>query len=248
MPPQVGEQRGAGAPLFAPIARQNVPERIREVMLESIRSGDLKSGQVVPSERRLADEFGVARATVREAMQGLITLGVIEKRGNGFYVLGDRLPALDLNGLDRTKRLVEDLFEMRAMIEVPLIKLVVERASDHELDQIMDFALATQKSTGLLEYRKCDKAFHWAIAKAGRNAIFSEIYEKVWEAQFSHSEFETLLESQANVPILEQMNRDSGEAHVRIAHALATRDADAAAAKIVEYLDQIRERILKGML
>ena len=72
---------------FEPLARETLSAQIRDQLLERILSGALAPGVRVPSERDLSEQFRVARTSVREAMQGLLSLGVIERRGNRSYVV-----------------------------------------------------------------------------------------------------------------------------------------------------------------
>ena len=71
-----------GEVAFEPIERETVSTKIREQLLQRITTGELAPGDQVPSERELAERFQVARSSVREAMQGLVSLGVVRRRGN----------------------------------------------------------------------------------------------------------------------------------------------------------------------
>src|SRR5258706_11617587 len=114
-------------PRFEPIERQTVSEGIRDALLESIRSGALPPGSRLPSERSLCEEFGVARTSVREAIQGLVSLGAIVKRANRPYV-AEQLPGMQLAGRDDRKRHLEELVEVRRIVEVPIARLTAARA------------------------------------------------------------------------------------------------------------------------
>src|ERR1700693_6387779 len=93
-------------PRFGPIERQTVSEGIRDALLESMRSGALPPGSRLPSERALCEEFGVARTSVREAIQGLVSVGAIVRRANRPYV-AEQLPGMELAGHDDRKRHLE---------------------------------------------------------------------------------------------------------------------------------------------
>ena len=77
---------------FEPIERRTVSAVIRDRLVEAIRSGQLLPGDAVPSERSLCEQFGVARTSVREAIQGLVTAGVLAAIGprspSGYPVSG----------------------------------------------------------------------------------------------------------------------------------------------------------------
>ena len=80
---------------FEPVSRRTISSEIRDRLLEAIRTGELIPGDPLPSERVLCQEFGVARTSVREAIQGLVTAGYLERRGNR-PVVAEMLPTLDL--------------------------------------------------------------------------------------------------------------------------------------------------------
>src|SRR3546814_19539914 len=110
---------------FVPITRRTLSEEVRSALLESIHAGELPSGSQMPSERTLCDQFGVARTSVREAIQGLVSLGVVERRGNRTYVT-ELMPDVTLG--DARKRSVTDIFEVRCLVEVPLAEPAARRA------------------------------------------------------------------------------------------------------------------------
>lgn len=76
---------------FEQVARRSVPDAVVDQLLSGIVSGELPAGRPLPSERRLAEELGVSRPTVREALQRLAHTGLIEVRqGDGTMVLDYR--------------------------------------------------------------------------------------------------------------------------------------------------------------
>ena len=93
---------------FEPIARETVSTKIRAQLLRRITTGELAPGAQIPSERDLAEQFQVARTSVREAMQGLVSLGVIDRRGNRSYV-AEHLPEVILHGGELTSHLLHSV-------------------------------------------------------------------------------------------------------------------------------------------
>ncbi|MEM8621458.1 MAG: GntR family transcriptional regulator, partial [Actinomycetota bacterium] len=114
---------------FEPITRETLSSQIRDQLLDKIVTGAIEPGGRVPSERALSEQFGVARTSVREAMQGLLSLGVIERRGNRSFVV-EHLPDLTLDNEDDRKEFVRQLFETRRLLEIPIIELAAARATD----------------------------------------------------------------------------------------------------------------------
>ncbi|HTH06755.1 MAG TPA: GntR family transcriptional regulator, partial [Ilumatobacteraceae bacterium] len=109
---------------FGPVTRQTVAEQVRARLAERIASGELAPGSPVPAERSLSEQFGVARTSVREALQGLVSLGVVERRGNRMYV-AEHLPEVVFaspadSAADSRKQFVVQLFETRRVLELPI--------------------------------------------------------------------------------------------------------------------------------
>src|SRR6056297_3920013 len=128
---------------FEPVERRTVAEEIRERLLGSILAGDLAPGTRLPSERVLCDDFGVARTSVREAIQGLVSIGAIERRGNRAFVV-EHLPDVEVSTADHDdrKEFVRRLFETRRVIEIPIGELTACRATEAERAEILRLAEA----------------------------------------------------------------------------------------------------------
>src|SRR5689334_14692779 len=74
---------------LTPVRPQKLGERVAAQLLEQVRSGRLAPGDRMPSERELMAAFAVGRSTVREALNGLALLGVVDIRhGQGAFVVG----------------------------------------------------------------------------------------------------------------------------------------------------------------
>lgn len=69
--------------------RQTLVEQVRDLILEDLAGGDLKTGDQLPNEDELAQRFEVSRATIREAVRGLLEVGYLtRKHGRGTFVTG----------------------------------------------------------------------------------------------------------------------------------------------------------------
>ena len=121
---------------FEPVSRRTVAEEIREAIGIRIREGSLAPGSQLPSERDLCEQFGVARTSVREAMQGLVTLGVVERRGNRTYVV-EHLPNVQLDGTDGVKRRVRPgMGRCQGGFCGPLVLQIIARETGKSLEQV----------------------------------------------------------------------------------------------------------------
>jgi GntR family transcriptional repressor for pyruvate dehydrogenase complex len=234
-------------PRFVPIERQTVSEGIRDALLESIRSGALLPGSRLPSERSLCEEFGVARTSVREAIQGLVSLGVITKRANRPYV-AEQLPGMSLGlavtGQADRKRRLEELVEVRRIVEVPIARLAATRAEPADRARIRAIARSLTPEMSLDDYRRAARAFHVAVARACGNETLAELYGKVLDAQFNSSALDSLLDSSSNVWLVKQVIFDSAKPYNEIADAIFDGNAERAIAAVERHLGQVEQQLI----
>src|SRR5258705_2223729 len=78
---------------ISPVRRMRVPEEIVDQIRGLIASGDLRPGDQLPSERELAEQFQVSRASIREALTAMQVMGLLERSriGGGLSAPGHRL-------------------------------------------------------------------------------------------------------------------------------------------------------------
>ena len=159
-------------------------ERPAEVVFRRIRAliteGKLKPNEQLPSERQLAERFGLNRSHIREALQRLEFYGLIRTRRNiGAYVTQSGVRAMegifsDVLALDRHQ--VAALTETRWVIEVQLARFAAERATD---DDLRDLRGAHEEFRGEVEAGRSgieqDLQFHLKIADAARNPVLRSL-------------------------------------------------------------------------
>lgn len=165
--------------------KKSLSELIEDRLYDIIASGDkYHLGDRLPSENNLSVELGVSRTTLREAMRSLVTQGILEtRRGSGTYVVGnhERAAAESANSLRRLKGRLQDLYEVRLMIEPQAAYLAAQRASEQEIKKII--ALGEQEEPvlrtameneidpqSIKEWSAIDRAFHEAIIQAAKNS------------------------------------------------------------------------------
>ena len=233
-------------PRFEPIERQTVSEGIRDALLESIRSGALPPGARLPSERSLCEEFGVARTSVREAIQGLVSVGAIVKRANRPYV-AEQLPG-QLADHDDRRRHLEELVEVRRVVEVPIARLSATRADADDRARIRSIARSLTPEMSLTDFRRTARAFHAAVARACGNETLAEIYGKVLDAQFDSSALDSLLDSRSNVWLVKQVIFDSAKTYNEIADAIFEGNAERAVAAVEKNLSQVERQLIARMV
>jgi GntR family transcriptional repressor for pyruvate dehydrogenase complex len=232
---------------FLPVTRETLSSQIRDQLLERITSGALEPGSRVPSERDLSEQFQVARTSVREAMQGLLSLGVIERRGNRSYV-AERLPDLHFDQLDQRKEFVRQLFETRRLLEVPIIELAAVRATDEQRDAISALADQFRDDLELQEFRELDHAFHALISRACANPLLVEMYGKVLTRLFRSEGIASLLSDDANRGEVSRIVGEAASQHARLARAVADGDVAAAAAEGSAHLAAVERSLIDRLV
>lgn len=165
---------------FARIRTKRLREEIADQIKEAIFSNRLKPGDKLPSETRLAAEFGVSRVAIREALKSLEAQGLIAvKRGaeGGAYIPEmdpQHMSGLLANMLRLGRVSVEELTEARVEIEPLVARIAAERATGEELRVLGQIMLETEAAvkrgepaTGKLV------EFHRHIARMCRNSVLA---------------------------------------------------------------------------
>lgn len=229
---------------FDPVARVTVSAEIRQRLADAIHTGQLAPGTPLPAERVLCQEFGVARTSVREAIQGLVIAGFIERRGNR-SVVAERLPEVNFTGDDR-KTLVTQLFEVRQVIEPAIAEMASRRATEDQRDEIA--RIAEQTTTNLARFRELDHQFHTALARACGNPLLNEVHSKALSTLFGSGDLSELLYAEVNRTEVGDIITSSLAAHRAIADAVVKGHTRKAVAAVVAHLDDVERRMVEQLL
>lgn len=161
-----------------PIQKVNVGEQVYEQLKRLLIEGEWAPGTKIPSENELADMFNVSRITVRQALQKLNALGLLETRfGEGSFVrvvdVGE-----SMNGLIPVMYLGEqsarEVFEFRMIIETECARLAARRATAEdigELKETLERMVKCESDRDLKAFGVADLDFHFRIAQITRNAL-----------------------------------------------------------------------------
>jgi len=155
--------------------------RVHDALRKRILEGELDPGDRFPSERVLAEEFGVNRHAVREALKRLQQAGLIQiTHGGSTRVLdwrdsGGLEVLLDLGGdpLDPPAEIVRSVLEMRASIGIDAARLCAERATPAEREQVEGLGERAAALVGAGDDEMLDQAFAelWLAIVAGSGNI-----------------------------------------------------------------------------
>jgi DNA-binding FadR family transcriptional regulator len=159
------------------VPRSKLAETVAEHLLAEVRAKDLPPGTRMPSERELMAALGVGRSTVREAINGLAMLGVLEIRhGQGAFVAEPdperEAPRAIATALARG--VTRDLFEARMLVEPEVARLAAERRTEGDLRDIeqalTDHAEALATGAPAVEAAVC---FHVCIGEAAHSEVLA---------------------------------------------------------------------------
>ncbi len=161
-------------PAFQPVRARRAFEAVVEQIVDLIRGGDLHAGDRLPGERELAEQLGVSRPTLREAIRTFVDAGVIAIRrgpGGGMFVATDLLPpALLAERREMRISEVSGVLEARRVLEPGVAQLAAVHATDADF-AAMERTLELQRSHAHDWERllQLDTRFHLDMARATHN-------------------------------------------------------------------------------
>lgn len=169
---------------FERVTRLSVPEEIIENVKEKIISGELKPGDQLPAETKLAEMFGVGRGTVREAMKVMFYLGLIDRNNsrNTYVTESAREKAIMRSFLDRFEghRDALEMIELRKIIEPEAAALAAERQEDHIIEKIeKEIQIMVENEGNLEEFIDADSRFHQHIFSGTGNRLVVELMQSL---------------------------------------------------------------------
>jgi len=172
-----------------PIKPKRISDQVFEQIRELIYKGEFKSGQQILPERELALSMAVSRTSVRNAINKLVTMGLLEHRqGQGTFVsspenrTGNPLAAV----MATDEATLDDLLEVRMGLECNAALLAAQRATDTDLkaieksleEMIHDLETTDRIGTG------ADAAFHMAVAFSTKNPVLIHLMRNFYDFLF----------------------------------------------------------------
>jgi GntR family transcriptional regulator, hexuronate regulon transcriptional repressor len=218
-------------------------QQIADRMTAAIRRGTYRRGQRMPSERDLAEQYGVSRPTIREAIIALEISGLVEVRqGSGVYVTHwtkdntareERLiPQLDIGAFE--------LMEARRLIEGETAALAATAITGEQLKTLGElFTIMANKNAPNEEVDRVDRQFHITIAQATQNSALVTVVEYLWDLRYSSPLCRAILSRAA-------IARPVAREHLAILQALKTRDPQLARETMRSHLEEVIDALLKA--
>ncbi len=204
----------------------SVVDQVYEAIRERIASGSLARGARVHQED-LAEELGVSRTPVREALRRLAAEGLVEMRTNR----GARVADIDQGGM-------RGAYDARLVVEPGAARLAAHRRPAQPLARMRAAVAAQRRSTRSVERSfEANREFHLALVAASQNEYLIQLVERLWVARIGATIYERQVETQ------ERMVLDVRE-HEQILEAIEAGDARRAESLTRRHLADAMKRSL----
>jgi GntR family transcriptional repressor for pyruvate dehydrogenase complex len=200
--------------------KKRLYEEIVSQIQHLIETGELRSGDRLPPERKLAEMFMVSRNSVREAIKALEEKQILKCRpGDGTYVMVENEAALIeplAYAIQLEKTRLREIFQFRRMIEPQIAYLAAENATSEEIDSMKAILFDQERQIETGENSKeLDSAFHLILARASGNSILYKIVNILNDI---------LEESREELYQSERRRNISFQAHLKIVEAIEKKD------------------------
>lgn len=213
--------------------------QIEDELMKYILQKPVEPGQKIPNEFELARQFCVGRSTIREAVKGLVSRGILEvRRGSGTYVINTNTLDEDPLGLGKIEdkyKMALDLFEVRLMIEPEIAALACKNASEKELDRLRRLCDETEQLyRGGHNHISKDIEFHTCIARCSKNQVVETLVPLINTAVYTFANLTHRL-----------LKEETLETHRSVTDAICKRDSVGARCAMMMHLTYNRQTIMK---
>ncbi len=170
------------ASLFTQVETKKRGSLVAEQILDAIKAGRLKAGDLLPSERDLALQTGISRPSVREAISALELIGIVEchpgqrtlvtTQARDVALLSSALPDLTASAQ------LSEALEVRRIVDGASVELLISNhsvAAVQDLEYVLDELRSAAKSRDFERYNLGNVRFHEVLANASGNSLLERI-------------------------------------------------------------------------
>ena len=218
-----------------------VPPRLQSqarLLLDYIEQENLVPGDRLMPERELAKKLGISRPSLREAIQVLQTQGrLVVKHGIGVFLIEDQEAERLRDSLRAAHHSVEELFQMREILEAPAVEWAAERRSEEQLEAIKRAAQSLQEAVNedpidFDKVRLLDMNFHLTIVKSAQNQFLNQTLGTLQEIMYRSMDNTLKLPGRIDA---------SEHEHGVILEAIERRDPITARLTIIQHIHNARD-------
>lgn len=221
------------------VKRMGISDSVYDQMLGMIASGAWSEGSKIPSENELKELFQVSRNTVRQAIQKMSALGIVEaKQGEGTFVRKIDT-SFYLNILIPTAFLGNesciDILEFEKSIQVESVKQAARKATREEIEGLQKYIVQMEQENDPDAFFECDNEYHIYLSKITHNEMFYKSMTLIKE----------ILRGNLREVVVRYGTRESIDYHKKIYQYLIDGDEAHAAQLMDEHMQVILDRLMR---
>ncbi|MDD6811480.1 MAG: GntR family transcriptional regulator [Lachnospiraceae bacterium] len=211
-----------------------------DYIFQMIKEGKLIVGSKIPSERDIAEQLGIGRNSIREAISILRGMGLIESiQGSGNYIAKDSgrtiwnivSVMLALGSIS-----MKDILEFRRVMARAVIELIFKNGFDDEDKEHLEKIIGKMKSASGEKLVMLDQEFHITLIRATRNPLFIIVMEAIAEV-YHESMSKVIGESD------EETTRKLIELHSKICNSIVEKDEEACLKYMKDHYDLVESKL-----
>jgi GntR family transcriptional regulator, transcriptional repressor for pyruvate dehydrogenase complex len=251
---QAGRMARAGKPtksvkpknLFSAVTPSKIPDVVYKQLVSLIAKGHLRPGEKLPAERAMAQELGVSRQSIREAIYRAKTAGLIEVRqGEGTFVIssvkGDFKSPLSILLEEQAEKVFEFL-EIRKPIEAWCAERASEAATPADLKRMQGILRKMERvKPPEPAWERADLDFHASVAAATHNVIAMHVMEGLKDSFRTYFRVKKFTTKPERKEVLLRQHKD-------IFEAIRQKNPKEARKKIIEHLDYVVGMITEDLI
>lgn len=169
--------------MFTPInTKDKLYKKVLSQLQDLIIDGTLKGGDKLPPERQMAESLGVSRPALKQALSILEALNIVEcRQGDGNYILPltDKLFNPIVLQFYMEKGRVDDILEVRYILEVQTAKLVSLKATSSQIEELEKILERMEDWKTLNDRILLNNEFHSSLIRMGGNPLLTSLYNSI---------------------------------------------------------------------
>lgn len=227
------------------ISNTKIYEQLVDDIEEKIKTGTYAVGERLPSIQKLSQYYEVSIASVREALNVLKTVGLLEiKHGQGTFVKQREPHFFNMGDTDLSAEDIRNLLELREVVELATVKKAAARRTDENLVELEDALGQMERAIQRGQSgEEGDLAFHLAIAKSSHNALLFDLLNNISDLiQQSMKETRKIF-----IYNKEKTMEKLKEEHRIIFDAIKSQETDQAEKMMEQHLTEIRNTLISTL-
>jgi DNA-binding FadR family transcriptional regulator len=240
-------QLGYGTMSTVKLNRATLAEQVAEALIDRIEVNGLKPGDPLPSINRLADEFGVSKPIIREALRTLEGRELIVTSNGRAPIVkpisGDTLRLFFERAVIIDAESMIELLEIRRGLEIQSVTLAARKRTEHEVAEMRSVVMEMREHLyDPNEYTELDIKLHFLIASASRNMLMLYLIQSIRDV------LRSTIKEGLRSRFSEAQIRRVQELHEAVVDAVTAQDAATAGSAMAAHFDDAIDAIYRSML